>query len=142
MAKKKKKKSLAVQALERVGKNWSKASLTREALLQHVKGFARFVEKRYGLEQLENLKPGHVAAYVADMQQQNLSPGTMANRLSAVRQLAAAIGKTVPETADTTDNPERRSCTGAGESSRTGGGYQMPLNKKSDNCKNSYRIQW
>lgn len=93
MAKKKKKKSLSFQALERVGKNWSKASLTREALLQHVKGFARFVEKRYGLEQLENLKPGHVAAYVADMQKQNLSPGTMANRLSAVRQLAAAIGK-------------------------------------------------
>ena len=88
-----KKKSLAVQALERVGKNWSKASLTREALLQHVKGFARFVEKRFGLEQLENLKPGHVAAYVADMQKQGLSPGTMANRLSAVRQLAAALAK-------------------------------------------------
>lgn len=93
MAKKHKKKSLAVQALERVGKNWSKASLTREALLQHIKGFARFVDKRYGLEKLENLKPGHVSAYVADMQQQGLSPGTMANRLSAVRELAAAIGK-------------------------------------------------
>jgi len=93
MAKKHKKKSLAVQALERVGKNWSKARLTREALLQHVKGFARFVDKRYGLEKLENLKPGHVSAYVADMQQQGLSPGTMANRMSAVRELAATIGK-------------------------------------------------
>lgn len=87
------KKSLAVQALERVGKNWSKASLTREALLQHVKCFARFVEKRFGLEKLENLKPGHISSYVTDMQKQGLSPGTMANRMSAVRQLASAIGK-------------------------------------------------
>lgn len=86
-------KSLSVQATERIGKQWNKAKLTREGKLQHLKAFARFVAQRYGLERIENLKTKHVAAYVENMQNQGLSAGTMANRLAALRELAAAIGK-------------------------------------------------
>ena len=86
-------KPLSVQALERVGKNWSKASLTRVALIQNIKAFTRFLKKRFGLMWIVNLKPGHVSAYVKWMHDSGLSAGTMANRMSAVRYLAEAIGK-------------------------------------------------
>lgn len=86
-------RSLEVQAMATIGKNWSKSSLTREATIQHTKSFARFVMDKYGLERIDNLKPGHVSAYVHDMQKRGLSAGTMANRLSAIRSLANSIGK-------------------------------------------------
>lgn len=86
-------KPLVVQALKRIGKDWSKSSLTREGYLQHTKEFAGFVAKRFGLERIENLKPGHVMAYVTHLQERGLSAGTLANRLASVRQLAATIGK-------------------------------------------------
>jgi len=86
-------KPLASQALERIGKDWSVGSKTRIAHLQHTKEFARFVCHKFGLENIQNLKPNHVIAYVQDMQNRNLDNGTMCNRLAAVRVLANAIGK-------------------------------------------------
>lgn len=86
-------KSLVVQSLERIGKDWSKSSLTRQASLQHTKAFASFVADRFGLERIENLKPHMVDAYVANMKADGLSYGTMANRMVAVRNLSEAIGK-------------------------------------------------
>lgn len=86
-------KKLEVQALDRIGKNWSKASETRKAALQHTKAFAAFVGDKFGLERIENIKPHMVEAYVANMKAQGLSSGTMNNRLIAVRNLAEAIGK-------------------------------------------------
>ncbi|QOX78655.1 integrase domain-containing protein [Trichlorobacter lovleyi] len=86
-------KPLEVQALERIGKNWSKSKLTREGHLQHTKEFAIYVAKRFGLERIEHLKPGHVQAYVAHLHERGLNHGTIANRLASVRQLAQAIGK-------------------------------------------------
>ena len=76
-----------------IGKDWSKSSLTREGTIQHTKSFAQFVQDKFGLERIDNLKPGHVSAYIHDMQQRGLSAGTQANRLSAIRGLAQAIGK-------------------------------------------------
>ncbi|MBJ6799872.1 phage integrase N-terminal domain-containing protein [Geomonas propionica] len=87
------KMSLERQALERIGKNWSKASETREKLLNNVSQFTRFIENRYHLERIENLKPGMITAYAADMAVQGLSASTMANRMTAVRQICGAIGK-------------------------------------------------
>lgn len=86
-------KPLAVQALERIGKNWSVGNKTRNAHLQHTKDFANFVSHRFGLENIQHLKPGHVQAYVQDMLARNLDRGTMCNRMAAVRTLATAIGK-------------------------------------------------
>lgn len=86
-------KPLTVQALEKVGKDWSVASLTREARLQNTKDFASFVANRFSLESIANLKPGHVSAYVKQLVSDGISNATICNRLAAVRDLAAAIGK-------------------------------------------------
>lgn len=86
-------KTLERQALERLGKDWSKASLTREKLLGNTREFARFVSERYGLERIENLKPKMVQAFVRDMHERDLAPSTMAGKMTAVRELAGAIGK-------------------------------------------------
>lgn len=86
-------KPLAVQALERIGKNWGVSSKTRDAHLQHTKDFCKFVANTFGLENIQNLKPGHVEAYVQHMKDDQLDNGTMCNRMAAVRELAKAIGK-------------------------------------------------
>lgn len=85
--------TLASQALARIGKNWSLSSLTREKLLSNAKEFARHVEKNYGLERIENLKPGHVQSYVESLHERKLAASTMADKMSAVRIIAVAIGK-------------------------------------------------
>jgi site-specific recombinase XerC len=87
------KKSLERQALDRMGKNWSKADGTREKLLNNTRHFARFVQDKYHLERIENLKPGMITAYAASMTKQGLSGSTTANRMTAVREVCAAIGK-------------------------------------------------
>jgi site-specific recombinase XerD len=86
-------KPLSVQALERVGKDWSTASGTREAKLQTIKRFCTFVQKQFGLQQLENLKPGHIQAYVKSLHDQELSPRTGANQMAHIRDLCKSIGK-------------------------------------------------
>jgi len=86
-------KSLERQALERMGKNWSKASLTREKLLGNTREFAKFVSERYGLEKIDNLKPKMVHAFVREMHERELAPSTMAGKMTAIREIAAAIGK-------------------------------------------------
>ncbi|HBA88535.1 MAG TPA: hypothetical protein DCZ75_11315 [Geobacter sp.] len=87
------KMSLKRQALERIGKNWSKAKHTREKLLSNVSQFAQFIESSYHLERIENLKPGMITAYAADMAAQGLSASTRASRMTAVREVCGAIGK-------------------------------------------------
>lgn len=86
-------KPLSVQALEKIGKNWGVSSQTREAHLQHTQEFAKFVSKSFGLQDIGNLKPNHVEAYVRFLKSSNLSSGTICNRMAAVRCLAEAIGK-------------------------------------------------
>lgn len=85
-------KSLSSQALEVIGKNWGVSSQTREGKLQGVARFAEFVEQKFGLENLQNLKPGHVQAYAKSLQGQ-VSPRTGANYMSYVRDVCGAIGK-------------------------------------------------
>jgi hypothetical protein len=88
-----KQRSLASQALARIGKDWSKSSLTREKQLSNTKEFATHVAKAFGLERIENLKPGHIQSYVNDMHERNLSASTMADKMTAVRIIAGSIGK-------------------------------------------------
>lgn len=86
-------KSLVRQALERIGKNWSKSSLTREKLLANITDLAGFCESRFGLQRIEHLKTKMIEAYAADLHQRGLSASTMADKMTAARVLAAAVGK-------------------------------------------------
>lgn len=88
-----KQRSLASQALARIGKDWSKSSLTREKLLSNTKEFATYVAKAFGLERIDNLKPGHIKSYVESMHERQLSASTMADKMTAVRTIACSIGK-------------------------------------------------
>jgi site-specific recombinase XerC len=86
-------KPLSVQALETIGKEWDKGKGTREAHLRETKAFANFVQERFALEKLQNLKTAHVESYVAHLQERGLARGTICNHMTAVRNLAEAIGK-------------------------------------------------
>jgi site-specific recombinase XerD len=85
-------KSLASQALETVGKQWKGASITREAKLQAIKRFANYVEKTFGLQDIKNLKPGHIESYAKSIHGQ-VSPRTGANYMAYVRDVCQTIGK-------------------------------------------------
>lgn len=86
-------KPLRSQALERVGKNWKKSKGTREAKLQTIKRFTNFIEKKYGLERIEHLKPGHVKAFAEHLHEQKIDARTGANYMAHIRDLCQAIGK-------------------------------------------------
>lgn len=85
--------SLASQALARIGKDWSKASLTREKLLGNVRAFAGHVQKTYGLERIEQLKPKHIENYVNSLRERGLAASTLAGKMTAVREVCKSIGK-------------------------------------------------
>lgn len=85
--------SLERQAYVKIGKNWSKSSLTREKLLSNVQEFAKFVHIKYGLERMDNLKPKMIEAFVKSLHDRGLSASTMAGKMTAIRELASAIGK-------------------------------------------------
>lgn len=86
-------KTLSSQALDKIGKKWDLAKETREAKLQATKRFASFVEKKFGLQNIDNLKPGHVQAYAEHLHQEGISARTGSNYMSAVRDVCKAIGK-------------------------------------------------
>lgn len=86
-------KNLAAQAMERLVKDWSKTCLTKEKLHANVKEFARFCERTYGLQKVDNIKPHMVEAYVRSMHDRGFAPSTMADRMTAVRLMAQAVGK-------------------------------------------------
>lgn len=86
-------KSLKLQVMERLGKNWSKGSLTKRKLHANAKEFAEFLTRMFGLERIDNLKPGHVEAYIQSLRDKGLMHATMADKLTAVRFIAKAIGK-------------------------------------------------
>lgn len=86
-------KPLSSQALDRTGKRWDLASETRDAKLQATTRFASFVEQKFGLQNLDNLKPGHVQAYAEHLHQAGISARTGSNYMSSVRDVCEAIGK-------------------------------------------------
>lgn len=86
-------KPLSSQALDRIGKKWDLAKETREAKLQSISRFANFVEQKFGLQKIDNLKPGHVQAYAEYLHQKGINARTGANYMSAVRDVCKAIGK-------------------------------------------------
>lgn len=78
------------QARELIGKNWSKASGTRQVLLGNVARIADFMRQE-GLNRIQDMKAKHVNSFFA--RQKNLSASARANYATAMRTIAGAIGK-------------------------------------------------
>lgn len=86
-------KPLVLQVLDRIGKDWSKGEATKKKLHRNAREFARFVERTFGLEEITHLKPRHIQAYLESLHDRGLAHSTKADKLTAVRQVAGAIGK-------------------------------------------------
>lgn len=86
-------KPLRTQALERVGKNWSNASETRDKNLGNIRRLCDRIEEKFGLESIQNLKPHMIEAVFADMQAEGLASTTIAGYATAARTVAEGIGK-------------------------------------------------
>ncbi len=86
-------RKLAHQALKLVGKNWGKASLTVKKNRQTIRLFADRVERAFGLERIQDLKPKHVERVFNDLLSEGKKPTTMAAYATAARTIAEAINK-------------------------------------------------
>lgn len=86
-------KPLKTQALERVGKDWSNASGTREKNLGNIRRLCDRIEDKFGLEKLDNLKEKHLQAVFNDMRAEGMASTTIAGYATAARTVAESIGK-------------------------------------------------
>jgi len=71
----------------------TRGSETIERRIGDAARFAEFIDQKYHLEHIENLKPGHIEAFVRDMQERGLSNSTAANYMTTLRIIAEQIGK-------------------------------------------------
>jgi site-specific recombinase XerD len=94
----KSKQRLFNQALNHIGKNWSKSSLTREKLINNIRHIATFMADQ-GLQHIRHMKTKHVFRFIDGLKGKGLAPSTMQNYATALRLLARNIGKPhiVPE---------------------------------------------
>lgn len=83
---------LTHEARKHIGKNWSKSSLTRLKLLQNVRTIARFMAAQ-GLQHIEDMRTKHVHRFFDKLKESGLSASTVQNYATAMRVLAASIGK-------------------------------------------------
>jgi hypothetical protein len=88
-----KKLKLSQQAKNCIGKDWSKGSLTRLKNLANLKRFTERVEKKYGLQDINNLKTKHVTGVFKDLIKEQKSASTLSGYATIARKLASAIGK-------------------------------------------------
>ena len=86
-------RKLAYQALKLVGKNWGKSSLTIEKNRGNIVRLANRLERRFGLEDIHNLKTRHLATLFEEMKAEHLSASTLSGYATAARSIAFAIGK-------------------------------------------------
>jgi len=71
----------------------TRGSETIERRIGDATRFAEFVDREFHLEHMENLKPGHIEAFVKDMQERELSASTMMNYMTTIRIIANQIDK-------------------------------------------------
>lgn len=84
---------LAYQALKLVGKNWGKSSLTIEKSRGNIRRLANRIERRFGLEDIHNLKTRHLTIIFEEMIAEGLEATTLSGYATAARTIANAIGK-------------------------------------------------
>jgi site-specific recombinase XerD len=80
------------EARQLVGKNWSKGSGTVKKLLSNIRSIGRFMESQ-NLQSIRHMKTKHVQRYFEYLKSNGLQASTMQNHATAMRLLAAAIGK-------------------------------------------------
>jgi site-specific recombinase XerD len=85
-------RKLEHEARQLVGKNWKKGSGTTKKLLSNIKGISRFMESQ-GLQSIKHMKSKHVQQCFDHLKAMNLVASTMQNHATAIRFIAAAIGK-------------------------------------------------
>jgi len=84
---------LVRQTLDRVGKNWSLSSLTVQKRVANLKEIGRYMS-RQGLNSITDMKTKHVDAFVRHLRDdRQLAPSTLQGYVTALRVVAAAIGK-------------------------------------------------
>ena len=87
-------KKLIRETLDRVGKNWSKASSTNAKLVSRLRDIARYMSRSQGLNAITHIKTKHVDAYMRHLREERqLAPSSLQGYATALRQLASAIGK-------------------------------------------------
>ncbi len=95
-------KGLNLQAREAIGKQYGRqhSSQTTQAVMSAVKIFTEFVESKYGLEKIENLKSHMVESYVSARLEDGIGTAQLTRDATAMRLLAEAIDKAniVPRT--------------------------------------------
>lgn len=86
-------KRLAHQAQKLTGKNWSKGSLTIKKNRAMIRLFADRVERKYGLQRIQDLKTKHVIGVFEDLLATGYTASTLSAYATAARTIAKAVGK-------------------------------------------------
>lgn len=88
-------KPLNMQAREAIGKQFERqhASQTTRAIMSSINTFTGFIEDRYGLEKIENLKTHMINAYVDSRLENGISSAQLTRDATAMRLIADAIDK-------------------------------------------------
>lgn len=81
------------QARQLVGKNYGVSHETTAKLLSNIRSVAGWLESKYGLQNISNIKPHMVNTYFGEMQQASRAASTMQNHATAWRTIADAVGK-------------------------------------------------
>lgn len=85
-------RKLENEARQLVGKNWKKGRGTTKKLLSNIRSISRFMESM-SLQSIKHMKTKHVQKYFDYLKSSGLQASTMQNHATAMRFLAAAIGK-------------------------------------------------
>lgn len=88
------------QARQLIGKNYGVSHETTAKLLSNIRSIAGWLEGKYGLQNITNVKPHMVESYFAEKASQGYAASTMQNHATAWREIAGAVGKPniVPKT--------------------------------------------
>ena len=88
-------KNLTMQANEAIGRQYDRqhGEKTNDAMHSSVRTFSGFVRASYGLERIENLKPGMITAFVEARVAAGIGAEQLTKDLTAIRLIADGIGK-------------------------------------------------
>jgi hypothetical protein len=88
-------KPLLMQVTAKLGANYNRqhGTETNKAYYSSSRQFCQFLKEKYGLERIDNLKPGHVKAYFEQRIADKVGNSQLARDATVVRDIAEAIGK-------------------------------------------------
>lgn len=87
-------RKLIRQTLDRVGKNWSLASLTVKKHVANMKCIGRYMSSSQGLNDISNMKTKHIDSFFKFLREdKHLAPSTLQGYATAIRLVAEVINK-------------------------------------------------